>query len=188
MDFRDTLTKPEYVLKSWSSGTFGVVATNRRIFIRRGLISKSVLGMRYENIKAIEHLERYPWKIPIFGAVISGLAFFAPTFQNLLAEETINQITLQVQNLQQIIPQPLMLNGNLPALLTALPFLISLIIFLVQARTGFQLCAEGTKPIYLSCKFKKAVEFIRQIQDLDFDGAKKINTSKESLESLINPN
>ncbi len=75
LELGDTLTKPEYVLKSWSAGTSGIVATNRRIFIRRGLISKSVLGMRYQNIKAIEHLRRYPWKIPITGAgdFLSGL-------------------------------------------------------------------------------------------------------------------
>jgi D-inositol-3-phosphate glycosyltransferase len=37
-EVRATIAEPENVLKSWSSGSWGVIATGRRLFIRRGVI------------------------------------------------------------------------------------------------------------------------------------------------------
>src|SRR4030043_1018723 len=61
-EVRVTLGEPESVLKSWSSGSWGVIATGRRLFIRRGIISRKVTEIPYANISSIEYLRRYAWK------------------------------------------------------------------------------------------------------------------------------
>jgi D-inositol-3-phosphate glycosyltransferase len=177
-DMQETLTRPEYVLKSWSGGTAGIVATNRRIFFRRGVISQSVLGMRYQNIKAIEHMRRYLWKAPIVGAILSCLAFFTPSFQNWLAPGVVNSVKLLMNKLGDLVPPQLVPDGWLFPTLVSLPFLISLIIFFLNARTGFRLYGEGMKPIYIPGKFRKSIKFIREIQDKDFGS---VNTEGSEL-------
>ncbi len=162
-DLRDTLTKPEYVLQSWSSGTTGIVATNRRLFIRRGWISRSVLGTRYQNIKAIEHTRRCPWKVLLTGAVLSCLAFFAPFWDGIFADSVVKNVNSQFNRLLGMAPPNL--EGWLSASLMTLPFAISILIFVLQARNGFKLYGEGMQPVYLPGKFRKAIEFIRRIQD-----------------------
>ena len=165
-DLVNSLVKPEFVLKSWSSGTSGIVATNRRLFIKRGLVSRSVLGMRYRNIKAIEHTRRLPWKVPITGAALSCLAFFAPSLQNFLSESLVTKIKWLAGNILQALPAEITSDVWLLALV---PFFVSLIIFLVQARLGFHLFVDGVPPVYLPGKYRQAVEFIRNIQDGDSD-------------------
>ena len=165
LEMQDTLTRPEYVLKSWSSGASGIVATNRRIFIKRGLISKSVLGMHYENVKAIEHIKNYPWQFPVSGAVLTCLAYFAPHWQNLFSADFLNRVKTQMDNFLGIFPPHLISNPWLVMLVPLLPFLISLGIFFVQTRAGFQLYGEGTKPVFMPGRFRKAIEFIRNVQD-----------------------
>jgi D-inositol-3-phosphate glycosyltransferase len=182
-ELRNSLVKPEHVLKSWSSGTSGIVATNRRLFIRRGLVSKSVLGMRYRNIKAIEHTRRYPWKIPITGAALSCLAFFAPSLQNLLSESLLGKIKLLIDNILRSIPAEVTSDAWLLALL---PFLVCLIIFLIQARVGFQLFVDGVSPVYLPGKFREAVEFIRNVQDGEADKVTEDGSARDEIESVIN--
>jgi D-inositol-3-phosphate glycosyltransferase len=166
-DLRDTLTKPEYALKSWSIGSSGVVATNRSVFIRRGLLSKSVLGLRYNSIKAIEHSQRYPWRIPAIGLIISCLALAIPLYKDVLAPNIISGVAYQWHNILDQIPLQINFEGWLFFLLASIPFVLSLIIFLLQSRSGFQLYAEGIDPVYLPVGFKKAIEFIRQVQDTD---------------------
>ncbi|MCJ7762793.1 glycosyltransferase, partial [Candidatus Bathyarchaeota archaeon] len=75
---RSTLTAPENVLKSWSSGSWGVVATGQRLFIKRGIISRKVIEIPYANISAIEYLRRYSWKTLMIGAGISAILFTLP--------------------------------------------------------------------------------------------------------------
>jgi D-inositol-3-phosphate glycosyltransferase len=181
-ELRNSLVKPEFVLKSWSSGTSGIVATNRRLFIRRGLVSKSVLGMRYRNIKAIEHTRRLPWKVPITGAALSCLAFFAPSWLNFLSESLVTKIKWLVGNVLQTFPAEIISDGWLLALL---PFLVSLIIFLIQARVGFHLFVDGVAPVYLPGKFRQAVEFIRNIQDEDTDKVVQPGSDRDEEDSII---
>jgi len=46
-----------------------------------------------------------------------------------------------------------------------LPFLIAVIAFTVQARTGFTLRGPGIDALYLPRKFREAIAFIRSIQN-----------------------
>src|SRR4030042_1023292 len=75
-EVRDTLGEPENVLKSWTSGNWGVVATGRRLFIKRGIISRKVTEIPYTNISSIEYTRRYSWKTLIAGVAISLFLFF----------------------------------------------------------------------------------------------------------------
>jgi hypothetical protein len=180
LELSETLTKPEYVLKSWSCGAAGVIATNRRIFIRRGLISKSVIGVRYQNIQAIEYARRTPWKIPLAGVFVSGLALLSPSLKDMLSPSLISKIDSFLSTMTSVLPTGL--NEWLPILLPLLPMLAAGIIFFVKNRVGFQLHGAGNEPIYLPGTFKKAVEFIRNMQDKDRDQ----DSESQSLESLIN--
>jgi D-inositol-3-phosphate glycosyltransferase len=167
---RDTLIQTEFVLKSWSAGTSGIVATNKRLFIKKGWLSRSVLGIRYQNIKAIEHLRIFPWKIPLVGAALSSLIFLAISPQWLLSAGLSASINLLTDSLMNLIPTSVTQNEWWIPSLIFLPLIISLITFLAGSRKGFRLFGEGTRPIYLSGKFKKAIEFIRIVQDGDSRG------------------
>ena len=184
---RDTLTQSEYVLKSWSAGTSGIVATNRRIFFRRGWISRNILEMSYQDIKLIEHSMRYPWKIPLAGAVISGLIYLVPTTKSWLSEDIVNHIKLFLDNLMGLLPNSIAHSGWITPSLIMLPLVISLIIFFAHKRSGFQLHGEWAQPVYLSGKFKKAIEFIRHIQDQELGLAHKPVSTRDT-EPLINNN
>jgi D-inositol-3-phosphate glycosyltransferase len=178
----DASIQPEYALKSWSSGSSGVIATNKRIFFQSGWLSRSVLGMNYQNIKAIEHFRRYPLKVPITGAVLSGLIFLAPS---ILSTDLVNQIKKIFDSISRLIPAEAAQGNWLLPLVILLPLIISLIIFLKKIKTGFRLYSEGTEPLYLPGKFRKAIEFIRSIQNSEAVSESKPNPSSD-IESLIN--
>lgn len=181
LSMRDTLSRPENVLKSWSSGTTGVVATNERLFIKKGLISRRLLEVRYPDIRAMEHIRRYPWKVPLSGAILTGLAFFAPWLKGLLSENLVNLIREQVNGILGVLHQQLPFDDRV---LTLLPLAVSLLIFLIDSRTGFLLHIAGTKPVYLPGDYKKAVEFIRQVQDREISKGEKPAPEQDSLESV----
>jgi len=184
-EIQDTLTQPEYALKSWSVGTSGIVATTRRIFIKRGVISKSVLDMSYQNIKAIEHMRRYPWKIPVTGAILSCLVLLSPSLQYLFSADLINAIQRIANSFIDLLPPSLTSNEGFLMALPLIPLGISLLIFIIRARTGFRLYSEGIKPLYLSGRFRKAVEFIRGLQDRSSENSGKA-ALPENVKSEIN--
>jgi D-inositol-3-phosphate glycosyltransferase len=176
-DLQDTLTRSEYAVKSWSSGTSGVVATNRSVFITQGWISKRVLGMPYQNIKAIEYFRKFPWKVPLIGVFISCLAFLMPFYKSFLAPGVVAGFKELGDNINNLFPLQIGFGGPLYYLLSLLPLIISVIIFFWQSRTGFHLYGEGNKPIYLPVSFKKAIEFIRRVQDKEYDATPKKDLS-----------
>jgi hypothetical protein len=46
-----------------------------------------------------------------------------------------------------------------------IPFLIAVVAFAVQARTGFALRGPGIGPLYLPRRFREAIAFIRSTQN-----------------------
>ena len=50
-------------------------------------------------------------------------------------------------------------------ILPIIPFLIAVVVFAVQARTGFALRGSGIGPLYLPRKFQEVIAFIRSIQN-----------------------
>ena len=74
-EVRTTLAEPEVVARTWSHGTHRIVATNRRLFIQQGRLSRSTLEIPYSGIGSIEHVRRSSWTTLVIGAIISILMF-----------------------------------------------------------------------------------------------------------------
>ncbi|MDP2731255.1 MAG: glycosyltransferase [Dehalococcoidales bacterium] len=151
-----TLVRPEYALKTWTFGTRGIVATNRRVFIRQGVLSRKVTELRYADIKSIEHARRYPWRTLLLGAVISAFLLVAPSLRPLLSSAFVTQIESWWQSISPLMP--LLMQFLLPLL----PLLVATFFFFFRARFGFRLHGIGIKPLYLPGRFKEAIGFIRE--------------------------
>jgi len=164
-EVRVTLAEPESVLKSWSSGSWGVIATGRRLFIRRGIISRKVTEIPYANISSIEYLRRYAWKTLAAGSVISLLLFIEPFLRPIFSGAFISRLE---EFVRYLLPEAFLQSAFLAAFLDILPiipFLIALVAFAVQARTGFALRGLGIPPLYLPRSFQEVIAFIRSVQN-----------------------
>ncbi len=71
-EVRSTISEPEYVVRTWSHGTLKVAATERRMFIQRGRLSRSTLELPYSSIHSIEHVRQYRWKALLTGGILSA--------------------------------------------------------------------------------------------------------------------
>jgi D-inositol-3-phosphate glycosyltransferase len=181
---RSTLSSPENVLKSWSSGSWGVIATEKRLFIRRGVLSRKVTEIPFKNISSIEYMRRYSWKTFVLGAAISVFLFALPFFSQIFSKAFITGLDELVRS---ILPQSFLNSPTLGAFITflsLLPFLIAVIIFAVQARTGYTLRGPGLAALYLPRKFRETITFIRSMQD---DGSikKKLGNSPQEEQTGI---
>jgi hypothetical protein len=168
-EVRATIAKPENVLKSWSSGSWGVIATRRRLFIRRGFISRKVTEIPYTNVTSIEHTRRYPWKTLVSGCTIAVLLFVGLFLRSILPESlgsVVNQLVNSIANSGVL--QSSILNLLL-VLVPLVPLLIALTSFALEARTGFTLRGPGKETIYLPGQFGEVITFIRNMQDVDFE-------------------
>jgi hypothetical protein len=164
LEVRRTLIEPENVLKTWSAGSWGAVATEGRLFVKHGRFSRKVIEIPYGNISYVEHTRRYPWKILIAGFLPMLILLLEPLWRAILKgsfilalEELVNSIGIAIPQLAS--PYTLMI------LLAIVPMLTSLGVFAAQARTGFNLHGSGIKPVYLPHRFSEVVTFIRKIQD-----------------------
>jgi len=164
-EVRGTLAEPENVLKSWSSGSWGVIATGRRLFIKRGVISRKVTEIPYANISSIEHTRRYPWKTLVIGSAISLFLLAEPFLRPIFSRAFI----IRLEELANFLfPAAFLQSPVLQAfvdIMPALPFLLAAVVFAAQARTGFTLRGPGIDALYLPRKFREVIAFIRSIQD-----------------------
>ena len=153
---RVTIEEPESVMKSWSFGSWGVVATKRRLFIKRGFVSRKVTEISYSNISSIEYTRRYAWKTLVIGSAASVILFVAPFLEPIFSRAFLGWLA------------PIL---NYPALATfldvvpMLPIIASVVVFLFQARVGFTLRGPGINAIYLPGNFREAIAFIRRSQN-----------------------
>jgi D-inositol-3-phosphate glycosyltransferase len=164
---RSTLSSPENVLKSWSSGSWGVIATEKRLFIRRGVLSRKVTEIPFKNVSSIEYMRRYSWKTLLLGAVISVFLFALPFFSQIFSRAFVASLE---EISRSIFPQAFLQWPSLGAFinfLCLLPFLIAVVIFAVEARTGYTLRGPGLDALYLPRKFREAITFVRSMQDDD---------------------
>ena len=159
-----TLTEPEHVLKTWSRGSWGVVATERRLFIKQGRISRRVTEIPYKNIASIEHARRYPWKTLVAGFLPALIVILEPLWRSIFKTTFISAVETTVALVMAAIPQ-LASPQILMMLVALIPFLLGLTVFALQARTGFNLQALGIKPVYLPRGFREAIAFVRNVQD-----------------------
>jgi hypothetical protein len=164
-EVRVTLAEPESVLKSWSSGSSGVIATKRRLFIRRGIISRKVIEIPYGNITSIAHMRRYSWKTLLMGSLVSLLLLIEPLFRPIFSTAFVARIE---ELIRFVFPSAFLQSPILEAfldILPAIPLIIAAIVFLVQARTGFVLRGPGIDPLYLPRRFQEVAALIRSVQD-----------------------
>ena len=162
---RVTLAEPESVLKSWSSGSWGVIATSRRVFVKRGVISRKVTEIPYTNISSIEYTRRYAWKTLAIGMAFSILFLLGPFLVPIFSRAFITGLE---ELIRFIFPEAFLQSPVLAAFLDILPILpliIAAIAFVVQARTGFNLRGPGIEALYLPSRFREAIAFIRRVQD-----------------------
>lgn len=163
-----TLTEPEHVLKTWSRGSWGVVATERRLFVKHGRISRKVTEIPYKSIAYIEHARRYPWKMIVVGFLPALIVILEPLWRSIFKTTFISAIETTVSLIRVTVPQ-LAAPQILTILVAFIPCLLGLTSFALQARTGFNLQASGIKPLYLPRGFREAIAFIRNVQDKQQD-------------------
>jgi D-inositol-3-phosphate glycosyltransferase len=187
-EVRATIAKPENVLKSWSSGSWGVIATGRRLFIRRGVISRKVIEIPYSNVTSIEHTRSYSWKTLVAGSV-AALFLFASFFLRSFLPETlfsiINELVASLASSGQL--QPLALQVLL-VLISVIPLVISVVWFVLRARTGILLHGPGKESIYLPGQFREVITFIRNVQDIDFERTNACKPPGLTDERTLNEN
>ena len=164
-EVRVTLAEPENVLRTWSSGSWRVIATGRRIFIKRGIISRKITEIPYTNIASIEHMRRYPWKTLVIGSVISLLLFVEPFLRPIFSRAFISGLE---ELLRSLLTDAVLRSPFFEAFLDILPiipFLIAVIAFALQARSGFSLRGHGIGSLYLPRKFQEVIAIIRNVQN-----------------------
>jgi len=161
---RQTLAEPEHILKTWSAGSWGAVATDRRLFVKHGRFSRKVAEIPYTSIAYIEHTRRYPWKTLLAGLLPTLILSLEPLWRAILRHTFISAIEELLISITTAIPQ-FSSPQTLMVVFALVPFLISLGVFALQARIGFNLYGLGIKPVYLPHRFNEVVTFIRKIQD-----------------------
>ncbi|MDD5287586.1 MAG: glycosyltransferase family 4 protein [Dehalococcoidales bacterium] len=161
VEVQNTLVEPEHALKSWTHGSSGIVATNKRLFIKQGIISRKVMELQYADIKVIEHARRYPWRTLIIGLLISVFCLVAPSLRPLISDAFAASLEDVGRNLAAYFPAFFSSDTFTQIILPLIPLLISLIVFLSGLWSGFKLYNLSRKEIYLNGHFKEAIGFIR---------------------------
>jgi glycosyltransferase involved in cell wall biosynthesis len=159
-----TLAEPEHVLKTWSRGSWGVVATDRRLFIKYGRITRKITEIRYENIINIEHTRRYPWMFLAAGLLPTFSLLLEPLWRSIFKTDFVSAVEALVSSIENMIPQAIS-PQTLTILVASIPCLAGLAAFLLQARTGFNLQGRGEGSVYLPHGFREVITFIRNVQD-----------------------
>jgi len=159
-----TLGEPEHVSKTWSRGSWGVVATDKRLFIKHGRISRKITEIPYYSITNIEHTRHYPWKVLAAGFLPAFILALEPLWRSILKAEFVSAAESLASSIVRIFPQ-LGSTQMLMILAALVPCLIGLASFLLQARTGFNLHGTGTRSVYLPHGFREVITFIRNVQD-----------------------
>jgi len=181
---RDTLVEPENVLKTWSAGGWRAVATERRLFVKRGLFSRKVIEIPYWHISYIEHARRFPWKILAAGFLPMFILLLDPLWRTVLKGAFISNLEEIVNSVIRAFPQ-LASPENLMVLIAVIPLLIAVSAFVVQSGTGFNLHGSRTKPIYLPRGFGEVVAFIRGIQDKQTGTLVRTRKTRKKAESKL---
>ena len=162
LEVRTTLTEPEVVARTWSHGTHRIVATNRRLFIQKGRLSRSTLEIPYSEIDSIEHIRRFSWKTLAFGAIVSSLMFIQHYISPILSRTLTSRIS---QAVIDFVPG---ITPEMPRVLASIwiiPISLALIMFLNSVRKGYSLHGATRNPIYLSTSFREAIAYVREVQD-----------------------
>jgi D-inositol-3-phosphate glycosyltransferase len=162
-EVRSTLSEPEVVVRSWSHGSQKFVATNNRVFIQRGRLSRSTTEIPYSNVSSIEHIRRYDWRTLLVGSGLSVLMLI----QHFVFPIVSRTITLKIGTVAAILLPGLRV--QLPQVLANLwlvPISLALLLFLFRSRKGYAIQGARLTSIFLPHSFKEAIQYIHEKQDL----------------------
>lgn len=161
-EVRSTLSEPEVVVHTWTHGTRKLVATDKRVFVQEGRLSKSTLEMPYSSITSIEHIRRYAWRTLVIGAALSIFMFVHHYVSPIISRTLTSKLDLILISLIPAIASEL---PQILATIWTIPISVALLLFLIRARKGFALHGAKLDPAYLPQSFGEAIKYIREMQD-----------------------
>jgi len=161
-EVRSTMSQPETVVHSWSHGTTRIAATEMRVFIQRGHLSRSTLEIPYPSIHSIEYARKFHWKTLLIGGVLSAILFIQHYVSPIISRTLTSRVVILVSS---VIPKGGMSIETFVDVLWLVPIALATLGFLVGARKGYALHGATLDPVYLPPSFKQAVQYIREVQD-----------------------
>jgi Glycosyl transferases group 1 len=179
-EVRSSMSRPELVVRTWSHGTLKIAATEHRVFIQHGRLSRNTFEIPYSNINSIEHVRQHHWKTLLTGAILSGLLFIQHYISPIISRTlTSNVIALT----SVVLPSARVSIEAIFPVLCLFPISAAVIIFLIGIRKGYALNGATIEPIFLPPSFSQAVQYIREMQDRRTPyGPANIPSSSESLD------
>jgi hypothetical protein len=161
-EVRSTISQPEYVVHTWSHGTVKIAATERRIFIQRGRLSRNTLEIPYPSINSIEYVRRHHWKALLTGGLLSVLLFIQHFVTPIISRTLTSRLTALASVFLSL--RGINMEGVI-RFLWLIPISIGVIVFLIGMRQGYALQGATIKPIFLPPSFSQAVQYVRDMQN-----------------------
>jgi glycosyltransferase involved in cell wall biosynthesis len=160
---RDTMDEPERVLKSWSTSSWRVVATDRRLFVKEGRLSRRIAEIPHASIAYVEHARRYSWKPLLAGFTPSIIILLEPLWRLVLKETFVSAVESLLALITQSV-SPIISPHALLLLLALVPAVVGLVFFMLDSRVGFNIHVMGAKPIYLPQRLGDVISFRRGLR------------------------
>jgi len=161
-EVRATISQPEYVVHTWSHGAMKIAATERRVFVQRGRLSRSTLEIPYSNIKSIEYVRSHHWKALVAGVFLSLLLFVQHYVTPIVSRPLISRLELLIS---ELLPTGAINLETIFRLVWLVPISFAVIVFLVGMRKGYALHGASVNPVFLPPAFGPAVQYIREMQN-----------------------
>jgi glycosyltransferase involved in cell wall biosynthesis len=179
-EVRSTISEPEYVVRTWSHGTLKIAATERRMFIQRGRLSRSTLELSYSSIHSIEHVRQYRWKALLTGGILSAFLVIQHYVSPIISRTLTSRVMVLASSL---IPNAGTRIETVIGFLWVVPISLAAAMFLIGARKGYALHGATLDPIYLPPSFSEAVQYVRDQQNRPWDNRGNVpNFPEESTE------
>jgi len=179
-EVRSTISEPEYVVRTWSHGTLKIAATERRMFIQRGRLSRSTVELPYFSIHSIEHVRQYRWKALLTGGIFSVLLFIQHYVSPIISRTLTSRVMVLASSL---VPNAGTRMETVIGFLWVVPISLAAAMFLIGARKGYALHGATLDPIYLPHSFSEAVQYVRDQQSRPWDNRGNVpNFPEESTE------
>jgi glycosyltransferase involved in cell wall biosynthesis len=179
-EVRSTISEPEYVVRTWSHGTLKIAATERRMFIQRGRLSRSTVELPYSSIHSIEHVRQYRWKALLTGGIFSALLFIQHYVSPILSRTLTSRVMVLASSL---VPNAGTRMEAVIGFLWVVPISLAAVMFLIGARKGYALHGATLDPIYLPPSFSEAVQYVRDQQSRPWYNRGNVpNFTEESTE------
>lgn len=161
---RNTMEQPEQVLKSWSLGSLRVVATDQRLFVKEGRLSRKIAEIPHANIAYVEHSRRYAWKPLLIGFLPAIVLLLEPLWRFILKDTFVSAAESLLGLITQSV-SAVMSPHTFLYLLAIIPALIGLVFFALDSRVGFNIHVMGAKPVYLPHRLGEVISFRRGLQE-----------------------